>query len=282
MLYRVKKSIIAAICALAVTTLASCGGGDVASSGGGTGFGGTGISLVKGNISSLDGQVVVLMTPALERHEQLFSASQSDFSLSTTTSTGQPAMLSASPGHKLLTILQFFIEASLAQQIQLTDIVVFGGGRSSAVDANGNFELVDVETSDNFVLSFRISGQQIAALSIGTVAASTVVDVVNVDIDSNAGQARAQEVKASPAAPSNNGNNGNNGNGNSGNNGNNGNNGNGNSNNGNGNGNNGNGNNGNGNGSNGNGNNGNNGNGNSGNNGNNGNNGNGNQMEEDS
>ncbi len=120
-----------------VVAVSSCGGSSsTSSSGGSSGFGGTGISFVRGNVVSLDGQ-------------------------------------------------------SVASRM----VSVSGGGRASDVAGNGSFELVNVNTSDNLVLTFSVDGGDVATLSVGSVSEGTIVRVPNVRINTGTGSAVSDPVQ---------------------------------------------------------------------------------------
>ena len=112
--------------------LGSCGGSSETSSGGSSGFGGTGITLIRGNVSSVDGQSIAMA-----------SGKWSEGSLEW--------------------LLADLVKHAIAQSVSAGDLTVSGGGRDSAVNSNGRFELINVEPSDDLVLVFSVNGARVAS-----------------------------------------------------------------------------------------------------------------------
>ncbi len=139
----------------------SCGGG-ISSSG--SGIGGTGITLVQGNISSVDGQFLATI--------------RSDDSQ-----------------HTVAYYTQWIVPLSYAQSSSSGSLTVSGGGRSSSVNASGEFELAGVTPSANFVLTFEVSGNDSISLGIGEVLKGATVTVKNIKIDTTDSSARPAEVE---------------------------------------------------------------------------------------
>ncbi len=144
--------------------LTSCGGGGVAKSGGGSGVGGTGITFVKGNILSVNGELIA--------------------DANSVTDPGFARYLS-----------NLVIKLAMAQSIDPTSITVFGGGLSSKVNALGEFELPGVQPSNNFVLIFRFNDGSTASLSIGSVEIGSKVTVKDIVIDTNSGSAEPGPIE---------------------------------------------------------------------------------------
>jgi hypothetical protein len=139
----------------------SCGNSSISSSGsGGSGIGGTGISLVKGNIASVDGQLVLYIRA-------------DDFQI-------------------VYRILELVSTTGYTQNAKV--LSVSGGGVSSPVNNNGQFELSNVSPSENFKLVFLLSTKQAASLSIGRVGKDDIVIVNDISINSDAGTASAKTI----------------------------------------------------------------------------------------
>ena len=147
------RIILAAAVACLTLMLASCGGssGGIAFSGGGSGIGGTGITFVKGNVLSIDGQTV-------------------------TWAPNDPIQG---------TLAGWMILASFAQTIHPTDITVSGGNRSVQIGANGLFELAGVEPSNAFTLVFSLPDGTAIPLAIGQVPDGSTVTVVDIVLDTS-------------------------------------------------------------------------------------------------
>jgi len=143
--------------------LSSCGGGGSYSASGGSGIGGTGVTFVRGNISSIDSQSVAL-----------------------TESRTQYLVVKATQ----IEILHL----ALAQSTDLADIVVFGGGKSSSLSRSGTFELANVEPSTQFTLTFRLSTGDELPLHVGVVPLGTTVVVNDISLNTNTGTAQSASI----------------------------------------------------------------------------------------
>lgn len=142
--------------------ITSCGGG-ISSSGSGSGIGGTGITLVSGNVSSINGQLFVHLAPE-------------------------------SKSGKLIAISDWIIPASHAQVSSISSLIVSGGGQSVEVSPSGTFALPNVTPSDHFVLTFTVNGNQSIPMPIGQVQAGAAVIVKDIAIDTQKSQARPSEI----------------------------------------------------------------------------------------
>jgi hypothetical protein len=138
----------------------SCGGG---SSSSGSGIGGTGITLVQGNVSSVDGQLFVTINP--EGSQQAV------------------AMLT-----------EWIIPLSYAQSGSQGLLTVSGGGQSTSVNSSGEFQLPGVTPSTHFVLTFVAAGNNTIPLGIGEVPKGATVTVKNIAIDTNDSSAKPAEI----------------------------------------------------------------------------------------
>ena len=138
--------------------LHACGGGGVASTGsGGSGIGGTGMTLVQGNVLSVDGQLYVYM----EQHGE-----------------GR--------------LLDWLLHPAYAQ---VADIVVSGGGQSATVNSGGSFAQAGVTPSSDFILRFTVNGRDRAQVNIGKVNQGSVVTVRDISIDTRTSSAKPKEVE---------------------------------------------------------------------------------------
>jgi len=140
-------------------SFASCGGG---SSSSGSGIGGTGITLVRGNVTSVDGQLFVLLSP-----EGTY--------------------------HSIDYLTEWIIPLSYAQSNGTDSLTVSGGGQTTTVNSAGEFELPGVTPSANFVLTFKTDGDSIP-LGIGEVLNGAVVTVKNIRIDTKSGSAKPADI----------------------------------------------------------------------------------------
>ena len=150
-----------AVVALALT-LSSCGGGSGTTAGkGGSGIGGTGVTLVRGNVATV------------------VAALQHD-----------------NPNHirALVRILDLASPQAIAAQ-SVKGISVSGGGRGDVTDDNGRFELIGVTPSSNFVLTMKLSGGKQIKLPIGPVQKSQSVQVNNIVIDARNDDASFSSVE---------------------------------------------------------------------------------------
>ncbi len=142
--------------------LSSCGGGDSeVSSGGSSGFGGTGLTFVRGNIASVDGRTIT----SLDEDK-----------------------------HPVQIVSNLLISPVLAQAIDAGSLRVTGGGKTSGVDQNGRFELVNVAPAENLVLSFILNNETVATLPVGSVATGEIVTVTNVRLDTSTGSAESEQI----------------------------------------------------------------------------------------
>ena len=143
--------------------LTSCGGG-VTSSGSGSGIGGTGITLVSGNVSSVNGELYV----------QLTDESGTD---------------------RLIAISDWIIKAGHAQPSSISSLKVSGGGQSVNVSTSGGFSLPNVAPNENFVLVFIVNGNQSIRMPIGQVKLGAAVTVKNINIDTRSSSARPADIE---------------------------------------------------------------------------------------
>ena len=141
-------------------SFASCGGG---SSSSGSGIGGTGITLVRGNVTSVDGQLFVLLNPE---------------------GANQP----------IVYLAEWFIPLSYAQAASTSSLIVSGGGKTTTTNSAGEFELPGVTPSANFVLTFKTDGSDTIPLGIGEVLNGSVVTVKDIRIDTKSGRAKPTDI----------------------------------------------------------------------------------------
>ena len=145
-----------------ISLITSCGSPS-SFSGGESGIGGTGIALVKGNITDLN-------------------------SVNSTQVSNENSAVIAS--------LKILISDALAQSGSLQGIAVYGGGQSAITNRNGGFVLVDVMPSENFSLVFIVPGGQFPiTLEVGEVSLAQVTNVMNIRIDSDADLASFESVE---------------------------------------------------------------------------------------
>lgn len=153
-----------------VLLFTSCGGGESSSSGG-SGVGGTGVTQVRGNVSKVNGQDFVYITPTI-------SPTVVDY------------------------MAQWLIPLSFAQSNNSSNLIVSGGGQSSTVNAAGEFILANVSPSSSFVMTFTIDSRQDIPLNIGEVQKGAVVTVSNIAINTNTGNAQPGGIEVvAPDAP---------------------------------------------------------------------------------
>ena len=146
------------VSALAVV---SCGGGSGVTAGvGGSGIGGTGITLVRGNVATV---VAVLENSARVR--------------------------------MLAGIIDLFSRSAIAQPGEVDGIVVSGGGQTDVTDEQGRFELIEVTPSSNFVITLTLQDGQVINLGIGSVPPSSAVQVNNIVVDARQGNASPSSVE---------------------------------------------------------------------------------------
>lgn len=147
---------------ISVLSLFSCGGGSGVTAGAsGSGIGGTGVTLVRGNVATV--------VAALER------------------GGGRVRMLAG--------LIDVLSSPAIAESGSVFDIMVSGGGQSDATDELGRFELIGVRPSPNFVLTFAFSDGQRINLAIGSVPELVVVDVSNIVIDTQEGSATPSSIE---------------------------------------------------------------------------------------
>lgn len=149
-----------AIVFLFALSFTSCGGG---SSSSGSGIGGTGITLVRGNVTSVDGQLFVLLSPE-GTHQSI------DY------------------------LTEWIIPLSYAQSGSTGSLTVSGGGQTTSVNSAGEFELPGVTPSANFVLTFKTDDNDTIPLGIGEVLNGAVVTVKNIRIDTKSGSAKPADI----------------------------------------------------------------------------------------
>ncbi len=140
-------------------SFASCGGG---SSSSGSGIGGTGITLVRGNVSSVDGQLFVSIHPE-----------------------GSYLPITG--------LAEWIIPLSYAQSGGAGSLIVSGGGQTTTTNSAGVFELPGVTPSANFVLTFKTDGDSIS-LGIGEVLNGAVVTVKDIRIDTKSASAKPRDI----------------------------------------------------------------------------------------
>jgi hypothetical protein len=144
---------------LTVIVLVACGGGIGTGVGRGSGMGGTGsLTTVEGN--------VVAVTARMER----------------------------SNSSNLLAEFADFIVAPLSAQTGVPGIQVSGGDQATTTDAGGNFSLVGVDASNNFVLTFTLNSGQAISLQIGVVPAGALVGVSNIVLNTTEGTATPSSI----------------------------------------------------------------------------------------
>ncbi len=140
-------------------SFASCGGG---SSSSGSGIGGTGITLVRGNVSSVDGQLFVSIHPE-----------------------GSYLPITG--------LAEWIIPLSYAQSGGADSLTVSGGSQTTTTNSAGVFELPGVTPSANFVLTFKTDGDSIS-LGIGEVLNGAVVTVKDIRIDTKSASAKPRDI----------------------------------------------------------------------------------------
>ncbi len=141
-------------------SFASCGGG---SSSSGSGIGGTGITLVRGNVSSVDGQLFVSIHP-------------------------EGSYL------PITCLAEWIIPLSYAQSGGAGSLTVSGGGQTTTTNSAGEFELPGVTPSASFVLTFKTNGNNTIPLGIGEVLNGAVVTVKDIRIDTKNGSAKSTDI----------------------------------------------------------------------------------------
>lgn len=144
--------------------LSSCGGGGTTAGVGGSGIGGTGVTLVRGN--------VVTVTAALDLDRK---------------GDGYARMLAR--------IADLISREAVAQAGGVSGIRVSGGGKQDITDDLGRFDLIDVTPSSNFIITLVLSDGQRVDFSIGAVPDMAAVRVDNIVIDSGEGSAQPSSVE---------------------------------------------------------------------------------------
>jgi hypothetical protein len=130
---------------------------------GGSGIGGTGITLVRGNVAT-----VTASLPNFDRG-------------------GRVRMLAL--------VAALVSREAIAQSGEVSGIQVSGGGKSDVTDDLGRFELVDVAPSSNFVMLLVLPDGQRIDLAIGAVPKKSAVEVRNIVINSSQGSAAPSSVE---------------------------------------------------------------------------------------
>jgi hypothetical protein len=152
--------ILGVIALTSALTLVSCSGGSGVTAGvGGSGIGGTGVTLVRGNVATV--------VAALESEARV---------------------------RILAEVIDLFSRPVIAQSGSVEGIMVSGGGQADVTDELGRFELIGVTPSPNFVLTLVVTSGQPANLGIGPVAQNSAVQVNNIVIDARQGSATSSSV----------------------------------------------------------------------------------------
>lgn len=146
----------------ALITLSSCGGGGSTTVGiGGSGIGGTGITKVRGNITSI----------------------------------GRASIGSNEINFHILNVAYANDAIDLTVVAQASSgIIVSGGGRSTLTDSTGQFTLNDVDPSDNFLLTLVLQSSQQIIVNIGTVSAGKIVTVNDIVVSASQGTAKPTSI----------------------------------------------------------------------------------------
>jgi hypothetical protein len=160
-MFRFQFDKILSVFALASTlTLVSCGGGSGVTAGvGGSGIGGTGVTLVRGNVATV--------VAALEGGARV---------------------------RILAGVIDLISRPVIAQSGSVEGIMVSGGGQADVTDELGRFELIGVTPSPDFVLTLVVTNGQPANLGIGSVAENSAVQVNNIVVDARQGSATSSSV----------------------------------------------------------------------------------------
>lgn len=143
--------------------LSSCGGGSDSDSGGGGGSDNGGTATVAGNVSWV-------VEPAPQARDR-------------------------TPGQILLAAAVDYLAAPANAQAVLDGIQVIGGGQQDTTDAEGNFSLEGVTSSDNFILRFELGEDQSITLPIGVVPDGSRVTVINIVLNADQGFAQAEDIE---------------------------------------------------------------------------------------
>lgn len=146
-----------------ITSLASCGGGGTTAGTGGSGIGGTGVTLVRGNVATV--------TAALEREGR----------------EGYARMLAR--------VAELVSSEAIAQAGSVSGIQVSGGGKQDVTDDLGRFELVDVAPDANFILTLVLTDGQRIDFGIGSVPDMSAVEVRNIVVNTTQGEAKPASVE---------------------------------------------------------------------------------------
>ena len=153
--------------------LSSCGGGSdtITAGAGGSGIGGTGVTLVRGNVAT----VVAAISPI--------------------NSTNKTRMFAR--------MLDLISRPAIAQSSEVNGIVVSGGGKQDVTDNMGRFALSGVVPSDSFQLIFTLKDGRQAKMTIGPVLKGATVEVKNVVVNAQKGNASSPNIQqqASPSSP---------------------------------------------------------------------------------
>ncbi len=146
---------------MAVTILlAACSNGSTVA-GGESGIGGTGISFVKGNVASTNRS-----TATSDKHHNTI----------------------------IRLALNTLISNAYAQTGSLSGIGVAGGGTTAVTDDRGDFILANVESSNQFIITFTFQNGASVKLNIGAVSEQTIVNVNNIEIDTTTGRASFESI----------------------------------------------------------------------------------------
>ena len=152
--------------ALLLLTLLACGGGGLASSGGGgSGFGGTGV-FVRGNVSQVNGEVLVM-----------FSTDSQSF----------PKLL----------VNNHVLQLAFAQSVSAGSITVSGGGKTTTLNSRGEFNLIGISPTQNLKLTFVIGNLGSASLVVGSTIGQNI-QLNNIQLNTNSGEASPEVIISIP------------------------------------------------------------------------------------
>jgi|GEM_PF-2908548 len=153
------------LCVIAFALLlSSCGGGSGTTAGvGGSGIGGTGITLVRGNVATV--------VASLEKEG----------------GSGYARMVAR--------MASLVSSEAIAQSGSVNGIKVFGGEKQDVTDDQGRFDLIDVTPSANFIITLILVDGQRVDFSIGAVPDKAAVQVNNIVVDARQGNAKPSSVE---------------------------------------------------------------------------------------